>query len=341
MRVGFNPNKDKQNIEFNYFHQVIIPVYIPNFEGYFKESLEIFKISIASLLQTSHSKTYITIVANGCCKEVKEYIAELHQQQNIQEVIYTDKIGKLNAILKGLVGINFDLVTIVDADVLFLNNWQKETYKIFENFSKAGVVCTTPSSRSLFTHTFNLWFDNLLSKKLQFSKVKNPKALQMFGKSVGNEKFYSKTQLKKILTITQKNISAVVGAGHFMCTYRRDIFYKLPKLYTNYALGGTSENFMLDIPVVKKDYWRLSTVDNYTYHLGNTLEDWMNKEKNGLKKETTNFKKPQLASNRTSNKIVYFIKSKLFKKVLFGKKGRLFLLKLKGLNKKEVLDYKA
>jgi len=39
MRIGFNPHKDKIQEVSEYVHQVIIPVYIPNQEGYFKDSL--------------------------------------------------------------------------------------------------------------------------------------------------------------------------------------------------------------------------------------------------------------------------------------------------------------
>ena len=41
MRIGFNPNKDKPKSTSHYFHQVIIPVYIPNQEGCFKDSFAI------------------------------------------------------------------------------------------------------------------------------------------------------------------------------------------------------------------------------------------------------------------------------------------------------------
>ncbi|WP_255373930.1 hypothetical protein [Flavobacterium sp. LM5] len=36
MRIGFNPHKDKAKETSDYFHQVIIPVYIPNQEAIFK-----------------------------------------------------------------------------------------------------------------------------------------------------------------------------------------------------------------------------------------------------------------------------------------------------------------
>ena len=52
MRVGSNPHKDKPQDESVYSHQVIIPVYIPNQEEYFKDSFKIFKLCIESLFAT-------------------------------------------------------------------------------------------------------------------------------------------------------------------------------------------------------------------------------------------------------------------------------------------------
>ena len=61
MRLGFNPEKDKVKKVDDFFHQVIIPVYIPNHEGYFKDSFKILKYSLESLIKTSHSKSYTNI----------------------------------------------------------------------------------------------------------------------------------------------------------------------------------------------------------------------------------------------------------------------------------------
>ena len=62
MRKGYNPNKDKENIKLDYYHQVIIPVYIPTNLDYFKDSLKILKLTVKSLLKTSHKKTFITLL---------------------------------------------------------------------------------------------------------------------------------------------------------------------------------------------------------------------------------------------------------------------------------------
>lgn len=338
MRLGFNPNKDQETASLTYSHQIIIPVYIPSQNDYFKNSLTILKLCLDSLFLTVHKKTFITVVNNGSCDEVKYYLQELYFEKKIHEVLETPNIGKLNAILKGIVGHNFPLITITDSDVLFLNGWQKASYSIFENFPKAGVVCPTPSSRSLRTFTSNIYWDNFFSRKLAFSKVKNPLALKNFAFSVGNPDFYNKSHLENYFTVSNKNEKAVIGAGHFVGTYRGEIFSSLGVKYSNYKLGGGSESEILDIPVVKKGFWRLSTEDNYAYHMGNVLEDWMNDEVSKLEKNIleVDFK---LKSVKASSKWLYIIKSKIFGKIILNKKIMKHFLIWKGLSKEGASNY--
>ena len=61
MRIGINPEKNNKDITIENYHRVIIPVFIPHFNEYFKDSLQVFKLCIQSILLTVHSKTRITI----------------------------------------------------------------------------------------------------------------------------------------------------------------------------------------------------------------------------------------------------------------------------------------
>ncbi len=122
MRNQYNHKKEKKINKSDCFHQFVLPVYITNQEGYFKDSIRILKLCIESLLKTVHSKTYITIVNNGSCKEVEDYLNNLYQGGKIHEVIHTENIGYINAMLKGIAGQNFPIFTNADADVLFLNS---------------------------------------------------------------------------------------------------------------------------------------------------------------------------------------------------------------------------
>ncbi|WP_281231897.1 glycosyltransferase family A protein [Flavobacterium gelatinilyticum] len=340
MRVGYNPNKDKKQEPNDFFHQVVIPVYIPDSEGYFKDSLKILKYCIESLFKTIHPKTYITVVNNGSCTEVVDYLTNLQKTGKIHELINTSNIGKLNAIIKGISGHDFSLITISDCDVLFLNDWQKETYNVFEQFPKTGAVCPTPSSRSLKNHTSNIWFDLLFSKSLYFSKVKNPIALRAFAESVQNPGMYQDIHLEKYLTVSKDNFKAVVGAGHFITTYRKEVFDNNGIKYSNFMLGGDSEAKLLDLPVVEKGMWRLSTEDNFAYHLGNVAEEWMKETLSALDQNKFFIDKPIILKKIRFSKFELFIKNKIFSRIIMQKKIWEYCIKWKGLSNEEAIKYK-
>ncbi len=340
MRIGFNPNKDKIQSVSGYFHQVIIPVYIPHQEGYFKDSFAILKLCLSSLFKTCHDKTYITIVNNGSCQEIESYLNKLYHNKVIHEIINTTAIGKLNAILKGIVGHSFRLITISDADVLFMNNWQTETYKVYNFFPKAGIVGTTPNSKLLKEYTGPTLLDNLFSKNVKFTTVKNPSAMQKFAKSINNISAFKSVNFEKNLTVsTLNNFKAVVGSGHFVATYKSDIFDILHHTKTNFSLGGTSENLFLDKPAENLGYWRLSTEDNYTFHMGNSLEDWMLKKVNELKVNDLSFYEIPGLSTIKSNTYVNWFKNKVLLRILYKKFIWKLFLRYKGLSIYEAKNY--
>lgn len=339
MRIGFNPNKDKVQESNEFFHQVIVPVYIPNHEGYFKDSFTILKYCMQSLLNTTHPKTYFTIVNNGSCDEVVNYLNDLHKQNKIQELIHTTNIGKLNAILKGITGQQFPLITISDADVLFLNDWQQATYQIFETFPLAGVVSTTPSSKAIRYFTSNVLCSNILSNHMRFTQVVNPDAMKSFAESIGNPSLYKACHLEKYLTISKGNVKAVIGAGHFVATYRGSIFDTVQQRNTIYNLGGNSECNVLDKPVIENGFWRLSTENNYTFHMGNTIEDWMSKQVEDLYENKYICKTTPKLVAINCNRFVNWFALKIFSKALFVKLIWIFFLRLKGLSKEQANHY--
>lgn len=313
MRVGLNPHKDKPQEKSEYLHQIIIPVYIPNQQDYFKDSFEILKLCLESLFTTIHNKTFLTIVNNGSGDFVKDYLNELLNENKIQELIHTQNIGKLNAILKGLAGNDIELVTISDADVLFLPNWQSETVKVFSQIPKAGVVGIVPQFKTYETNCGPVLFDNFFSKKLKFIPVKNVNSLCKFYDSIGWDRSYNQDYLKYNLGMEiTPNLTVLLGSGHFVATYKKDIFQNI-KTYLGYKLGGISEAYLDTLPL-EKGYWRLTTSDNYAFHMGNVYEEWMKIDYNNqveIKNPQANFHK-----NKVESKFSYFIKNRLFIKFI-------------------------
>lgn len=327
MRIGDNPNKFSIEKVKHYNHQVIIPVYIPNEEGYFKDSLAVFELCVQSLLATINSSTYVTIVNNGSGKKVTDYLNTLAIENKIQEVIHTTNIGKINAVLKGVVGIHADIVTVSDQDIMFKENWQSATFEVFNNFENVGVVGLIPMFNLFKSYSSNTIFDYLFSKRLRFTAVKNPSDMVKFYDSIWSSRHYDKKCLERYLTIQSKNgLYAVVGSGHVVASYRKSIFDSLPSSFTKDLLSGESDRDYLDLPPLKLGFYRLTTDENYAYHMGNGFENWMQKKCESIvlnaKPTAVQLSKPVQRKGMLFMKIKSYFKKVIIHKILLN---RMFL----------------
>ena len=309
MRVGLNPQKDVPHGESPYDHQVILPVYIPTLQGYFAESAEILKLCIDSLTTTINNKTFITIVNNGSCIEIATYLDDLLKKNLIHELVHTENIGKLNAIIKGLAGNNIPLVTISDADTLFVSGWQQATVAVFNKIPKAGIVGLVPQMKTFRYNCGNVICDNLFNKKMQFMPIADSDAMVKYYDSIGWDRNYNHDRTKYSLGIASNGIQVIVGSGHFAATYRKDIFDEI-KTYLGYKLGGDSEAYLDKLPL-EKDYWRLTTFENFAFHMGNIPENWM-REKITMQASAKDNPLKMSAKRDRINKVDYFLKNTLF-----------------------------
>ena len=129
MRKGVNPEKLKNEKNHQYKHRVIMPVYIPNTEEeYYKQSVEVFRFSLRSLIETINPETTaITIIDNNSIKEVNDII-NLNLEYIDKKVSYSDNKGKVYAVLNEMRSCYEPFVTCTDADVLFLRGWEKASF---------------------------------------------------------------------------------------------------------------------------------------------------------------------------------------------------------------------
>ena len=312
MRTGKNVSKEKLIESDSCMHRVIIPLYVPHEEDYYKESYEIFILSIKSLKMTSYSDIKISVISNGSCDEVNTRLLKLYHTGIINElIIERDCIGKLNSILKVIRTCDEPFVTISDADILFDNDWENEVMNVFKEFPKAGAVSPMPVFRTQNHYTSNILFDYLFSNRLQFTEVKNPEALTLFAKSIGWSRLDEHWK-DVIMTVRSKsNLTAVVGCNHSVVTYNKSIFNNIPDGNSSFQLGGDSEGEYLDRPVLFSDGYRLATENNFAYHMGNLKETWMDDLFNNLK--TVTKKSLQFVCEPLKEKKMnYFLKCCLF-----------------------------
>ncbi|WP_299522932.1 glycosyltransferase family A protein [Winogradskyella sp.] len=301
MRIGTNPEKENNQLTYESYHRVVIPVYIPNLEeDYFKDGLKIFELCIKSLLKTVHSKTRISLIDNGCCNEASDYLQQLFNTHPEIDQLLKSKInlGKVNAIYSAVKSNLEPLITISDADVMFLDNWQTEVEQVFRSFPEAGMVSPVPSSIAYRgKHLNSTIYYALFKGKLDFKTVEDRNGLEKFQESVGRT-MYNENHLSKYLVVSNRRGEAVIGCGHFVATLRAQVFEKSPKGPSRLKIVGGSENKYIDIPNDQSGFLRLATKNNLAYHLGNSYEEWMN---DTMRQITRNEKESYLSTEELNN----------------------------------------
>jgi hypothetical protein len=341
MREGDNPTKIGKLVEKTPCeHRVIIPLHVPNEEGYYKDAYKIFELCLFSVKKTASTPIKISVVSNGSSITVNERLTQLYIQNTIDElIIEREGVGKVNSILKALRTADERFITITDADVLFKNEWESEVVKVFESFPKAGAVSPVPVFRKHFELTHNIWFDYFFSSKLKFEKVTNVEGLEKFATSLG-WKFLRDSWKDVILKLESRNgTKAVVGCPHFCATYKREVFDNLPKSNSIYKILGDSEYLYTDLPVLKNDGYRLATDNNYAFHLGNVFESWMQVAFDEITPQSKEIKNYSTIKISKRNYLSYWVKNVLFVRILKFRFVKLYLFKSKGLTSTQINNF--
>jgi len=288
MRVGKNPEKERTELSLTAYHRVIIPVYIPNLnEDYFKDGLRILKLTLHSLLCTIHSKTRVSIINNACCLEVSNYLKEMYRDhEQIDQLLDSAiNLGKVNALYAIVKSNREPLLTIADADVMFLPNWQLEVEKVMAAFPEAGMVSPVPAPGSLkgsyLRSTIGFAY---LNGRPKLEKVTNLEGVQNFQRSIGNTKIFDE-DTTKYYTLRRGQTKVAMGCGHFMATVRATVFENSPNKPSIHKIVGGSEKMYIDGPNDRGGYLKLSTHDNFGYHLGNKYESWMDDRMEAINKD--------------------------------------------------------
>jgi len=341
MRKGINPTKGGKFVDIaECNHRIIIPLHLPNEDGYFKDGYKIFELCLFSIIKTSVSKIKISVISNKCNDVINQRLLNLYKEGHINELIIEEEgIGKINSILKVIRTVDERLITITDADVLFINDWEESVTQIFKSIPMAGAVCPVPVFRKHLDLTGNIWLNYFFSNKIRFLPVKNPVAMEQFAKSIGWD-WLEKEWKDVICTLKEKDGTiAVLGCSHFVATYKREVFEQLPKGNSIYKVDGDSEFLYTDEPVLKMGGYRLATYENYAYHMGNIHEVWMDQVFNKLRIidksviDYSNIKKLH------SNKWNYFLSEKLFKRIFKNDFLMRKILSKKGLTKEQIFNF--
>lgn len=317
MRLGNNPQKKDFKIEMKSNHRIVMVVFIPELNGYYKSMFEVVKLAIASLVKTIPSTSKITIVDNGSCQEIQAYLIDLFKKKQIDSLqLLQENIGKIDALIGAARASREPIITLTDCDILFKANWVKETINVFNNFENVASVSPIPIRWNFNYYTYSTQLAILRGNlKLNFKPIKeNFEEYNKFLKSInwGDGETDNTKPWPVVFSNTDK---AIVGSDHQVLTVRRDVlFNNSPKVPSFIKVGSQSEENYIDYAIDSSGGLRLSTYHFYAFHMGNIVEDWM-KEINNVEigNETTNLiLKPELIYH-VKNDLVFKMKKKIIK----------------------------
>lgn len=280
MRQGVNPEKFKGEKNKQYLHRIIIPVYIPNInDEYYRESIAVLDHCLNSLTKTINVETTAITLINNNCTSLINPIIEKYRIFIDKLVIYTENKGKVYAVLSEARASYESFITIADADILFMSGWETAVFEIYSIFPNAGVVAPVPSQSLAFSNNFSVFFRNYFLNKIKYDKVVSNEDCELYIKGLGNTSSLDRNNRAyswkdKQYFLRKNNISAVLGSGHFIATYRKEIFNFNKTFPIMKFLNGYEDKFIDKAPDLN-DLYRLSTVKSFAYHIGNKLDDFV------------------------------------------------------------------
>lgn len=277
MRVGSNPQKQERKITLTTHHRVVIVVYIPNDEGFYKDSFEVFKMCLNSLVSTINSNAALTIVNNGSHKKVADLLNGYLEEKKIDTLIsHNTNIGKIDALIGAARGAREKYITLTDSDILFVKGWQEKVEEVFYKFPNVGSVSPIPVRTGLYAGTSSV-LKQILYGKIKFKLIPIPENFINYNRFLESINWDLEKQEDNNWPVVEKNgIKAIIGSAHQVLTIDRDILFKTTPSNPSLTLvGNLSEHNYVDVPIDKAGKLRLSTYNNYAFHMGNKLESWM------------------------------------------------------------------
>jgi glycosyltransferase involved in cell wall biosynthesis len=281
MRQGQNPAKMGLKAYQSKRLGVALLSYIPNQEGFFKNSLEILKYQIASI-HAATSDFDLLVFDNGSCSEVREELLRLHTSGLIHTLFLSQfNIGKVGAINWLLSAMPNDWICYSDGDMFFRTGWLENSLAIFDAFPSAGLVFAQPTLFDTLRGTGQAYNQLKADARYRLSNVIVPaESVREYTWGFGVNAELEKELMETPVCVAEEKASgvcAVVGGAHNQFLVRREIARRIVPLPAQYALSPI-EDSAFNRRVDELGLLQLSTFEPFTFHVGNRLDDWTRRE---------------------------------------------------------------
>ena len=254
-------------------------VHLPELDGFWENGMEVLDKFFHSIRNNTEQNFDLMILDNGSCKEVRDYLYDLYNKNQIQFLIYSKynlrKLGGMNLLFSYAQG---EIISFTDSDVYFLPGWLDDTLNIFKEFPQAGMVSAIPTidqSEKRMESTFR-GIKNSNDIIMQTGNNLIPdKFIETHRRSLGKSKedFYKGIKNRKDKKISRNGINAYVSAQDFQFTTTKKIINKITPLEmrSNDEFYDPLYSPVFETKLNELGYWRLSTSRYLIHHMGNNI----------------------------------------------------------------------
>lgn len=274
-RIGINPARGKQTAYRPAKVTVAVLTYIPHLEGYFRQRLDVLKLTLASLAAHTQTPHDLLVFDNGSCEPVVDYLRSLRDAETIDYLLLSSRnLGKIGAFKVLFNTAPGEIVAYADDDILFYPGWLAAHLEILETYPDVGMVSGIPVRDASGRARSSLMdFIEAQPPGLMVSHAHQlPEAWEAdWAVSAGRDPAAHLEAIRdqKEWILTYQGADAYGSASHFQFVAPKQVIQRaLPDEWRGNLMGSMLE---LDESVDALGFLRLSTMERYTRHLGNVL----------------------------------------------------------------------
>ncbi|MBU2609589.1 MAG: glycosyltransferase family 2 protein [Chloroflexi bacterium] len=273
MRVGHNPARFVEKVAQPAEVTVAVVNCIPFLSGYYEQSLDVLKVAVTSIHESTPEQHDLMVFDNHSCPEVRQYLQEAYEQGIIQYLVLSDKnIGKIGAWNFMFSAAQGKYVAFSDGDVGFRPGWLPASLALFEAFPNVGMVTARPMRGPLQYCSASLDWGRQHPNIFVEGHFMDWETFWEHAKSLGlgGQEARASHSAGTDFRLTFGGKVAYIGAAHFQFMARCDVLRKIIPLPSSQPMRGERA---LDIAINEMELLRLGIEKPLVWHIGNSLPD--------------------------------------------------------------------
>jgi len=288
MRIGQNPAKFVKEVAKPARITVAVLNYIPFLSGFYADALNVLKVCLDSIRESTDMPFDLLVFDNASCDEVRQYLLNEHQAGKIQYLVLSEKnLGKggaWNLILAGAPG---EIIAYTDSDAYFYPGWLSRSVQILEAYPKVGMVTARPfrTKEEFYSNTVE-WGKSCAEAQVDQGNFIPFEVFREFDLSLGQSEdeirqHYDSTSDVRLI---YAGVQAIAGASHWQFTGFKSVLQGFLPFQMDRPMGQVRQ---LDQRMNEAGYLRLMVTDPLAMNMSNTLRNVPGKTSSAAPKKTS------------------------------------------------------